>query len=50
MWKKLASLSLGIRITALTLIVLAVVLVVNNVVFIKKYEVAAEQAMVEKAQ
>jgi len=49
MFHKIASLGLGIRITALTLIVLIAVLAVNNVVFVKKYENSAENAMVSKA-
>jgi len=50
MWKKIQAISLGVRITALTLVVLVTVLAVNNTVFVGKYEASAEKAMVEKAK
>jgi len=50
MWKKICSISIGVRITVLTMFVLATVLVVNNTVFVKGYGGAAQAAMVDKAK
>jgi methyl-accepting chemotaxis protein len=50
MWKKLCSLGLGVRIIAVTLIIVAVVLVVNNVVFVRGYSTSARTDMVERAK
>jgi len=50
MWKKICSISIGVRITILTMFVLATVLVVNNTVFVKGYGGAAQAAMVDKAK
>ena len=50
MWKKIASLSLGLRVAALSLIVLAAVLVVNNIVFVRGYSASAQASMVERAR
>ena len=50
MWKKICSISIGIRITVLTMFVLAAVLVVNNTVFVKGYGGSAQAAMVDKAK
>ena len=50
MWKKLTSLSLGLRVTAMALIVLGIVLAVNNTVFVKGYGRSAQKAMVERAK
>ena len=50
MWKKICSISIGVRITVLTMFVLATVLVVNNVVFVKGYGGSAQAAMVDKAK
>ena len=46
---KFKSLSLGVRIIGLTLTIITLIVVVNNVVFIGKHRDAANQAMVEKA-
>jgi len=50
MWKKIFSISIGVRITVLTMVVIATVLVVNNTVFVKGYGGAAQAAMVDKAK
>jgi len=47
--KNLRSLSLGVRIVGLVSVVLLLVVVVNNVVFVRGYRERAEQAMIEKA-
>ncbi|MEM6506896.1 MAG: methyl-accepting chemotaxis protein, partial [Planctomycetota bacterium] len=49
LFKKFSSLSLGIRVIALTLAIIATIVVVNNVVFINKHREAANQSMVDKA-
>jgi len=50
MWNKIASLGVGTRITAIASFALVAALTVNNVVFVKKYETNAGQAMVDKAK
>jgi len=50
MWKRLCSLGLGIRVAAISLAVLATVLLVNNVVFVRGYSASAQAAMVERAK
>ncbi len=50
MWNKICSLGLGLRIAAVTLLVLATVLTVNNVVFVRGFTASAENAMVNRAQ
>ncbi|MCE7973695.1 MAG: DUF3365 domain-containing protein [Leptolyngbya sp. PLA1] len=50
MWKKICSLGLGLRVSAISLFVLAAVLVVNNTVFVRGYEESAQEAMVERAK
>lgn len=50
MWKKICSLGLGTRVTVMSLLVLAAVLTVNNVVFVRGYERSAAGAMVERAK
>ncbi len=50
MWNKLSTLSLGVRIAALTLLVLVAVLAVNNVVFVRSYSDSAQDALVERAR
>lgn len=47
--QKFKSLSLGVRIIGLTLTIITLIVVVNNVVFINKHRAAANQSMVEKA-
>ncbi len=49
MWNKLNSLGIGIRVTALALFVIALVLTVSTVVFVRGYQGSAEQSMVDKA-
>ena len=46
---KFKSLSLGVRIIGLTLVIITLIVVVNNTVFISKHREAANQSMVEKA-
>ncbi len=50
MWKKVCSLGLGLRVAAISLVVLATVLVVNNIVFVRGYSGSAQAAMVERAK
>ncbi len=50
MWKRICSTGLGLRVAALSLFVLAGVLAVNNVVFIRGYSSSAQEAMVERAK
>jgi len=47
--QKFKSLSLGVRIIGLTLTIITLIVVVNNVVFINKHRDAANKSMVEKA-
>jgi methyl-accepting chemotaxis protein len=49
LFRKFSSLSLGIRVIALTLVIITAIVIVNNLVFINKYRHAANDAMVEKA-
>lgn len=50
MWKRICSTGLGLRVSAISLIVLIAVLVVNSVVFVRGYSVSAQDAMVERAK
>lgn len=47
--KKFNSLSLGVRVIALTLLIVTAIVVVNNLIFIGKYRSSANTAMIEKA-
>jgi len=49
LFQKFKSLGLGIRVIAMTLMIITAIVVVNNLVFIDKYRKSANQAMVEKA-
>jgi len=49
LFRKITSLSLGVRIIALTLTIITLIVVVNNLVFISKHREAANHAMVHKA-
>ncbi|MEM9348535.1 MAG: methyl-accepting chemotaxis protein, partial [Planctomycetota bacterium] len=49
LFKKFGSLSLAIRVIALTLAIITTIVVVNNMVFIDKHREAANQSMVDKA-
>jgi hypothetical protein len=50
MWNRICSTGLGVRIAAISLFLLATVLVVNNVIFVRGYEASAQAAMVERAK
>jgi methyl-accepting chemotaxis protein len=50
MWNKICSLSLGLRVAVVSLLVLATVLVVNNAVFVRGYADSAQDAMVQRAK
>ncbi|MGB1125142.1 MAG: c-type heme family protein, partial [Phycisphaeraceae bacterium] len=47
--RKFGSLSLGIRVIALTLVIITAIVVVNNLIFIDSYRTSANKGMVEKA-
>ena len=47
--RKFGPLGLGIRIIAMSLVIITAIVVVNNLVFIDKYRTSANKAMVEKA-
>ncbi len=49
LFRKFSSLSLGVRVIALTLTIVTAIVAVNNLVFINKYRHSANEAMVEKA-
>ncbi len=49
LFNKFKSLSLGVRIIGLTLTIITLIVVVNNLVFINKHRAAANDAMIEKA-
>jgi methyl-accepting chemotaxis protein len=50
MWNRICSLGIGLRVVAMTLFVLAAVLVVNNVVFVRGFSNSAQASMVERAK
>ncbi|MFN3165679.1 MAG: methyl-accepting chemotaxis protein, partial [Phycisphaeraceae bacterium] len=49
LFNKFKSLSLGVRIIGLTLTIITLIVVVNNLVFIDKHRAAANQSMIDKA-
>ena len=46
---KFKSLSLGVRVIALTLTIITAIVVINNLIFISKHREAADQALIHKA-